>query len=211
VSRWRNGAGRKADIAAGPDWLVGYAWLDADAPFSDYAGYDRTITLIEGPGFILDFGPFPYCLSEGIGVMGYGSLGHGLLTGAFTAATTFDTARDWRGNGVAFGQPIFRGDNFRTNVGVVERIRREVAEPRGVTVSQIALAWVLGHPAISTALVGARTPAEVDANDAGVELELSPGERKTIEGILAGVADRVREFTPLQPAMQPWGEEIPAE
>lgn len=57
MSRWRNGAGRKADIAAGPDWLVGYAWLDADAPFSDYAGYDRTITLIEGPGFILDFGP----------------------------------------------------------------------------------------------------------------------------------------------------------
>ena len=88
---------------------------------------------------------FPYCLREGIGVMGYGSLGHGLLTGAFTAATTFDTARDWRGNGVAFGQPIFRGDNFRTNVGVVERIRREVAEPRGVSVSQIALAWALGQ------------------------------------------------------------------
>jgi len=153
---------------------------------------------------------FPYCLREGIGVMGYGSLGHGLLTGSFTVATTFDTARDWRGNGVAFGQPIFRGDNFRTNVGVVERIRREVAEPRGVTVSQIALAWALGHPAISTALVGARTPAEVDANDAGAELDLSAEERKTIEGILAGVAGRVREFTPLQPAMQPCGEEIPA-
>ena len=41
---------------------------------------------------------FPYCLQEGIGVMGYGSLGHGLLTGAFTAATSFDVARDWRGN-----------------------------------------------------------------------------------------------------------------
>jgi environmental stress-induced protein Ves len=57
VSRWRNGAGRKADIAAGPDWLVGFAWLDADAAFSDYAGHDRTITLVEGPGFALDFGP----------------------------------------------------------------------------------------------------------------------------------------------------------
>ena len=54
---WRNGAGRKADIAAGRDWLVGFAWLDADAPFSDYAGHDRTITLVEGPGFALDFGP----------------------------------------------------------------------------------------------------------------------------------------------------------
>ena len=56
-SRWRNGAGRKADIAAGPNWLVGFAWLDGDAPFSDYRGHDRTITLVEGPGFTLDFGP----------------------------------------------------------------------------------------------------------------------------------------------------------
>jgi aryl-alcohol dehydrogenase-like predicted oxidoreductase len=154
---------------------------------------------------------FPACLEHGIGVMGYGSLAHGLLTGAFTAATTFgDPSRDWRGNGVAFGQPIFRGENFKRNVDVVERLRREVAEPCGVPVSQIALAWVLGHPAISTALVGARTPAEVDANDAGAELDLTPDERGKIDAILAGVAGRVREFTPLRPAMEPWGDEIPA-
>src|SRR6266545_961345 len=110
---------------------------------------------------------FPYCATEGIGVMGYGSLGH----------------------------------NLRTNVGVAERLRREVAEPRGVPLSQIALAWVLANPTVSTALVGARTPAEVDANDAGAELELSAAERATIDGILGGVAGRVREFTPLRPAM----------
>jgi aryl-alcohol dehydrogenase-like predicted oxidoreductase len=151
---------------------------------------------------------FPYCLANGVGVMGYGSLGHGLLTGAFTATTTFEAGRDWRAGGVAFGQPIFRGDNLKTNVGVVERLRREVAEPRGVPLSQIALAWVLGNPAISTALVGARTPAEVDANDAGAELALSSAERATIDRILGGVAGRVREFTPLRPAMEPWGEEL---
>jgi aryl-alcohol dehydrogenase-like predicted oxidoreductase len=151
---------------------------------------------------------FPLCLEQGIGVMGYGSLGHGLLTGAFTAATTFDPARDWRGNGVAFGQPIFRAENFRANLRVVDRLRAEVAAPRGVPLSQIALAWVLGHPAVSTALVGARTPAEVDANDAGADMDLTAEERATIDGILAGVAGRVREFTPLRPAMEPWGEEI---
>jgi aryl-alcohol dehydrogenase-like predicted oxidoreductase len=153
---------------------------------------------------------FPYCLAQGIGVMGYGSLGHGLLTGAFTPATAFDPARDWRGNGVAFGQPIFRGNNFKANLDVVERLRREVAEPRGVPVSQIALAWVLAHPAVSTALVGARTPGEVDANDAGADLVLTAAEVASIDAILAGVAGRVREFTPLRPAMEPWGEEIPA-
>jgi aryl-alcohol dehydrogenase-like predicted oxidoreductase len=154
---------------------------------------------------------FPLCLREGVGVMGYGSLGHGLLTGAFTSATTFEAGRDWRAGGVAFGQqPIFRGDNLKANVGVVERIRREIAEPRGVAVSQIALAWVLANFAISTALVGARTPAEVDANDAGAELELTAAERAAIDAILAGAAGRVREFTPLRPAMEVWGEELPA-
>lgn len=52
-SPWRNGAGRKADIASGPGWMLGFAWLDRDAPFSDYAGHDRTITLLRGAGFRL--------------------------------------------------------------------------------------------------------------------------------------------------------------
>lgn len=57
LSRWMNGAGRKADIDSGPGWMVGFAWLDADAPFSDLSGQDRTITLLDGPGFTLDFAP----------------------------------------------------------------------------------------------------------------------------------------------------------
>src|SRR5260370_34803667 len=141
--------------------------------------------------------PFPLCLHEGIGVMGYGSLGHGLLTEAFTSATTFEAGRDWRAGGIAFGQPIFRGENLKTNVGVVERIQREIAEPRGVSVSQIALAWVLANPAVSTALVGARPPAERDANDAGAGLELSASELAPMDANLAGGAGRVPGVLPL--------------
>src|SRR5207302_1815464 len=151
-------------------------------------------------------------LTHGIGVMGYGSLGHGLLTGAFTAATTFDPARDWRGNGVAFGQPIFRADNFQTNLRVIERLRHEVAEPRGVPLSQIALAWVLGHPAVSTALVGARTPAAVDANDAGPGLGLSAAERarhyrERFEALEARVAD-IKKMKTKSHLLCPWVLEI---
>lgn len=54
VTPWANGAGRKADIASGDGWLLGYAWLDKDAPFSDYRGHDRTIMLVEGLGFSLE-------------------------------------------------------------------------------------------------------------------------------------------------------------
>ncbi len=57
MSRWVNGAGRKADIDSGPGWMVGFAWLDTDAPFSDLTGQDRTITLLDGAGFTLDFAP----------------------------------------------------------------------------------------------------------------------------------------------------------
>ena len=63
-SPWPNGAGRKADIAAGPmgddgkpEWLLAFAWLDQDAPFSDYSGHARTITLVSGVAFILQFPP----------------------------------------------------------------------------------------------------------------------------------------------------------
>jgi uncharacterized protein len=60
---WPNAAGRKADIAAGPmgddgkpEWLMAWAWLERAAPFSDYSGHDRTITLVSGLGFALEFG-----------------------------------------------------------------------------------------------------------------------------------------------------------
>ena len=50
----------------------------------------------------------------------------------------------------------------------------------------------------------------MDANDAGAEIDLTPSERATIDSILAGAAGQVREFTPLRPAMEVWGEELPA-
>ena len=150
---------------------------------------------------------FPYCAEHGIGVMGYGSPAHGLLTGAFTPQTTFD-ANDWRAGGVAFGQPLLRGQNFQANLAVVERLKHEVAEPRGVPLSQVALAWVLRNPVVSTALVGARTPAEVDANVAGAELRLSDDEVARIEEIARGAAGRVNEFSPFRVPIEQWGEEL---
>jgi len=146
---------------------------------------------------------FPYCARHGIGVMGYGPLGHGLLTGTFTAATRF-AEPDWRAKGIAFGQPIFTPVNLPRNVAVVDRLRREVAEPLGVSVSQLALAWVLQNPVVSTALVGARSPAEVDANLPGTRLILSETDVARIEEIMAEAAGTIPAFTPLRPAMELW-------
>ena len=55
ITPWRNGLGRKADVCGGPEWMATFAWIDADAAFSDFAGQDRTITLLDGDGFLLEF------------------------------------------------------------------------------------------------------------------------------------------------------------
>jgi aryl-alcohol dehydrogenase-like predicted oxidoreductase len=146
---------------------------------------------------------FPFCREQHIGVMAYGSLAYGLLTGAFTEDTTFDAA-DWRSLGVAFGQPILGGDNFRHNVGLVNRLRDDVAAPRGLTVAQLALAWVVRNPIVTTALVGARTPAEIDENVGAARVRLSDADVAQIEDIMSDVAGRVDVFRPFKWAMEVW-------
>jgi aryl-alcohol dehydrogenase-like predicted oxidoreductase len=146
---------------------------------------------------------FPYCQQHQIGVMAYGSLAYGLLTGAFTPETTFEE-KDWRAGGVAFGQPILRGSNFVTNVGLVDRLRTEVAEPKGVTVAQLALAWVLRNPVITTAMVGARVPSEIEENVGAADIQLSSDEVARIEAIMSEAAGQVHVFRPYGWAMEVW-------
>jgi len=71
-------------------------------------------------------------------------------------------------------------------------------------VSQIALAWVLRNPVIATALVGARTPAEVEQNLTGPSLRLTDTEAALIDEILRGSAGTIRAYTPLRPALEEW-------
>jgi aryl-alcohol dehydrogenase-like predicted oxidoreductase len=146
---------------------------------------------------------FPFCRAHNIGVMAYGSLAYGLLTGGFREDTTFDAA-DWRAGGIAFGQPILGGDNFRHNVRLVNRLRDEVAAPKGLTVAQLALAWVLRNPVVTTAMVGARVPAEIEENVGAAQVSLSDDEAARIEAVMSDIAGRVDVFRPFSSAMEVW-------
>jgi hypothetical protein len=146
---------------------------------------------------------FPFCQAHGIGVMAYGSLAYGLLTGAFAENTTFEPA-DWRSLGVAFGQPILGGDNFAHNVRLVRRLRDEVAAPKGLTVAQLALAWVIRNPLVTTAMVGARVPAEIEENVGAAQVRLSDDEAQRIETLMDQAAGRVDVFRPFRSAMEVW-------
>jgi len=136
----------------------------------------------------------PFCLEQGIGVMAYGSLAHGLLTGTFTADTKFGP-KDWRGSGYAFGLPIFKGENLAKNVAVVERLKA-FAQGLGWTMPQLALAWVLRQPAISVALTGARKPDEIEDNARATEHQLTAQETAAIEEILKDAAGTVPDKRP---------------
>jgi aryl-alcohol dehydrogenase-like predicted oxidoreductase len=125
----------------------------------------------------------PWCLRTNTGFMAYGSLGFGLLSGAFTPETSF-VDWDWRSRGKAFGLPLFEGEHFQRELRVAERLK-QLAAGHGKTLPQLALAWVLGNPAVSVALVGMRNEKELQENVAAADWRLDDGIRAQIDAIFA--------------------------
>ena len=137
---------------------------------------------------LFDFRPepevVPFCRDNGMGIMAYGSLAHGLLTGTMTPETAFEDD-DWRRSLMAFGQPIFKGQNFLDNLARVDRLK-EIAADKGLTVAQLALSWVASEPTVSVALVGTRRPEEMEENVSAVEWIMTSAEREEIRAVATG-------------------------
>jgi aryl-alcohol dehydrogenase-like predicted oxidoreductase len=122
----------------------------------------------------------PACRELGIAITAYGVLSRGLISGHFSAERELP-ANDFRAHA-----PRFARENRDRNLAIVEALR-EVADASGVTVAQVAIAWVLGRGDEIVALVGARTrerlaealgslEAELDADDlAALERAVPPG------------------------------------
>jgi aryl-alcohol dehydrogenase-like predicted oxidoreductase len=135
----------------------------------------------------------PYCREQGIGVLIYGPLAHGLLSGRMTAHPTFP-AGDWRGT-----SPDFRGDVLRTNIAVVERLRA-LAERRGHSLAHLAIAWTLAVPGVHVAIVGSHTPEQIAGTVGAVELELTSGDLAEIEAIMKDAVSLVGPAPEAMPA-----------
>lgn len=119
----------------------------------------------------------PYCQQHGIGVLVYGPLAHGLLGGTFTPQTTF-APDDWRSK-----SQFFHGDSFQRNLAVVEHLKR-LAAREGMTVAQLAIAWVLAQPAIDVAIVGAKKPKQLEQSALAGEIHLTQETLQEIEHIM---------------------------
>jgi len=131
-------------------------------------------------------GELPWLREHGIGVMAYGPLAQGLLTGTFTANTTFQE-QDWRATGRGFGLPIFERENLIRNVAVVDQLK-SLARENGRSVAQLAIAWVLRRSEVTTALIGARKPSEIDDSAHAADWRLSPADLARVEEIMRGAA-----------------------
>ena len=121
----------------------------------------------------------PFAREHGIGVLVYGPLAHGLLSGRMTEDTTF-AADDWRSK-----SDLFVGETFRRNLAVVRDLTQFAAR-RDATVAQLAIAWTLANPAVDVAIVGARSPEQIRQTAPGADLRLSPEDMAQIELILRG-------------------------
>jgi aryl-alcohol dehydrogenase-like predicted oxidoreductase len=120
----------------------------------------------------------PYCLDNDIGVFVYGPLAHGLLTGALSAHTAF-ADDDWRARSA-----VFRGETYRRNLASVRALEKFAAN-RGITVSQLAIAWTLTNPAVHVAIVGARQVDHIEDSVHAVDISLADSDLDEIETIMA--------------------------
>ncbi len=121
----------------------------------------------------------PYAAEHDIGVLVYGPLAHGLLAGRMSTETTFPSD-DWRSH-----SPDFTGEHFTQNLGVVERLKA-FAGARGIPLAQLAVAWTIANPDVDVAIVGARSPSQVEGLLPAADIVLSPSDLEEIERILSG-------------------------
>ena len=120
----------------------------------------------------------------GIGFVAYSPLGRGFLTGRFRSVDDFDP-KDYRRN-----SPRFAGENFRKNLDVLERIE-ELAREKGVTPSQLALAWVLHRGDDIVPIPGTKHVKYLEENVRASEIRLTEDELRRIDevapkGVVAG-------------------------
>jgi aryl-alcohol dehydrogenase-like predicted oxidoreductase len=120
-----------------------------------------------------------WCGEQGVGVVSYGPLAYGLLTGAITRDTTFEEG-DWRGRAEEDDGPF--GD-LDGSLATVERLR-PVAERLGCTPAQMALAWNVHQPGVTAAIAGSRSADHTRSNADAGDLELDDATLEELNAIL---------------------------
>jgi len=121
-----------------------------------------------------------YCVANNMGVIVHSPMASGLLTGKFTKEK-FDSlpADDWRRT----EDPHFQEPQFSANLQLVEKLR-PIAERNNKALPQLAIAWVLRRSEVTSAIVGARRPSQIEQTAPSGDWILSDKDKKELEKIL---------------------------
>jgi len=121
-----------------------------------------------------------YCAQNNIGIVAYSPMARGLLTGKFSqqrlAGLPLDDHRR--------RSPEFQGPQFTATLELVDKLR-SIAERNGKTSAQLAIAWVLRRPEVTSAIVGARRPEQITETAQASDWNLSKEDIEQIEPLLA--------------------------
>ena len=119
----------------------------------------------------------PLCREMGIGILAHSPLAKGLLTGRYRPGHIFpeDDERS--------GFERFQGELFANYLSIAERLN-SIANDRGISLVQLAIAWVLRQETVTTVLVGAKSEEQVKEHLGAVDLRLSNEELQKIEEIV---------------------------
>jgi aryl-alcohol dehydrogenase-like predicted oxidoreductase len=125
---------------------------------------------------------FPLCLDEGIGVIPYNPIAGGMLSGKHDRGKAPEEGtRFTLGNAGKMYQDRYWHDNVFDTVDELVRI----ADGAGIPLATLAVAWVLQHPAITSPIVGASKPEQLDATLAAAETKLDPDLVDTLNELTA--------------------------
>lgn len=167
-------------MAAGKVRHIGVSNFDAD----QMEEFSRTLPVetLQPPYHLfrrdVEASILPYARAHDIGVLVYGTLAHGLLSGAMTEETHFPP-EDWRSR-----SDVFKGEPYRRNLRIVEALKRFAEVELRATVSQLAVAWALANPAVHVAIVGTRNPRHIEEAITAADLALDEQAMRRIDEIV---------------------------
>ncbi|MGA9161140.1 MAG: aldo/keto reductase [Actinomycetota bacterium] len=127
-----------------------------------------------------------WCGEVGTGVLSYAPLAYGLLTGAITAETRFDEG-DFRGGGEEDADALFAPGRREEHLAAVGALR-PIAERLGITLAQLALAWNVHQPGVTSAIAGSRNRDHVRSNAGAGDVELDGATLSELDAILSVAA-----------------------
>ena len=125
----------------------------------------------------------PYCKQQNIGVIVYSPMASGLLTGAMTRERAANLGGgDWRSRSANFNEP-----KLSQNLALAEELRA-IGKRHGRSPGEVAIAWTLLNPAVTGAIVGARSAKQAEGVMKAGELQLTAQDISEIEASLSKVA-----------------------